>query len=216
MAEATPQKNVVTLSASVTKDVVQDMITVTFSTIEIGKDPESIKIALNTRLAEALTLARARVVEDELEVSTGRFSINPTYGKKSEITGYQGTATMIVSGTDTAAISQLAGEIDSMRVENTEFGISRKLRESLEGELGHEAIIAFSNRAYDYAQSFDFKNYTLINAQVNVSSGAHRGARAYSMAMTVGAASAEAGGGMFVEPGKDTVSASVSGTIQLK
>lgn len=217
MADAAITKNLISLSAQVTRDVTQDFTAITFTTIQGASTPGKVRENLNIFLSEAL--AQAKAIEDvegeTILVETGTYSINPQYDKKGQITSYQGTAELIVSGTDTTKMAALTGEIKGMMVTDVTHSVSRKLRESLEAEMADEVILAFRQKALDYTQSFGFKSFSIVNANVNVGLQNYRprggGMRVASMAY---AASAESV--MPDAAGKDSITAQVSGSILLK
>jgi predicted secreted protein len=214
MAEAAVTKNVVSVSASVEREVTQDVLSITFQTVQSGPDSATVQENLVHFLTEAVEQAKLKANGDEVRVETGSFGISPRYGKKGAIDGYQGSAEMIVYGTDTKTISQLASEIKVMSVSDIQHSVSRKLRKSFEAELTEEVIAAFREKADQYAKLFGFKGFTLINANVQVGGG-YRHSKSAG-AMRVMASSAAMVESVPTEAGKELVTATVSGSIQLK
>lgn len=217
MAEAAVTKNVIALSAVVTREVDQDEIAITFETIQSGPDSSQVQQNLNTFLSEALAAARTAFDDNEdVRVETGAFSVSPKYGKKGAIDGYEGTAELIVKGTDTSSIAKFAGELRVMRVADIGHSVSRKTRISLEGEMATAAIAEFRARATQYTKDFGLKSFSLINANVNVNlQQQHRGGGARVMAFAASASMNESAP-VAVSAGKEILTAQVSGSIQLK
>ena len=110
-----------------------------------------LKQALDAALAEARKAARP----GQLDVQTGNFSIYPRYAHATRggISGWQGTAELVVEGRDMPAIAQLTGRIAHAD------GRARRLRPVARGARGREAEVApqaiarYRAKATDYARS---------------------------------------------------------------
>jgi predicted secreted protein len=213
-----PPQNVVSLSASASREVAMDWLTVVFSTTREGPDAAGVqaqlKQALDAALAEARKAAQAAQTAraGELTVRTGGFSLHPRYAARGGITGWQGSTELVVEGRDGTAIAQLTGRIQTLSIGRVQWTLSREAREKLEGEVQAQAIANFRDRADATARSFGFAGYTL--REVNVSGGEAPGMPAPMMRVQ----SARAGApeeALPVEAGKTLVSVTVSGSVQL-
>lgn len=210
-----PPQNVVSLTASASREVAMDWLTVVFSTTREGPDAAGVqgqlKQALDAALAEARKAAQTSKA-GEINVRTGGFSLNPRYAARGGITGWQGGTELVVEGRDSAAIAQLTGRIQTLSIGRVQWSLSREAREKLEGEVQAQAIANFRDRADATARSFGFGSYTL--REVNVSGGEAPGIPAPMMRVQ----SARAGApeeALPVEAGKTLVSVTVSGSVQL-
>jgi predicted secreted protein len=125
-----------------------------------------LKQALDAALAEARKAARP----GQLEVQTGNFSLYPRYAAKGGINGWQGSAELVVEGKDMPAIGQLTGRIGTMTIARVGYGLSRELREKVEGEVTAQAIARFRARAADYAKQFGYAGYLMREVSVGGSS----------------------------------------------
>ena len=211
-----PPKNVLSLSAEASLEVAQDLLQITLSTTKEGADASTVQSQLRQALDAALAQARKAVQPKLLEVRTGAFSIAPRYAAKpggsgNTITGWQGRAELVIEGSDTAAISQLAGRLTSLTVARVAFGLSREARERAEAEVAAQAIARFKGRAESYARQFGFGGYSL--REVAVGSGdVATAAPSYRVRALASGMADEA---QPVEAGKSLVTVNVSGSIEL-
>jgi len=211
-----PPKNVLSLSAEASQEVAQDLLSITLSTTKEGGDASGVQSQLRQALDAALTQARKVAQPKLLEVRTGAFSIAPRYATKpggsgNTITGWQGRAELVIEGSDTVAISQLAGRLGSLTVARVAFSLSREARERVEAEVAAQAITRFKGRADSYARQFGFGGYSLREVAVG---GADLGTPAPNYRVrALSAAMAEEA--QPVEAGKSLVTVQVNGSIEL-
>lgn len=216
MVQASPQ-NVVNLGVAASREVIQDTLTITLAVTREGADPSALQTDLRQVLDTALTQARRAARPGLVDVRTGAFSINPRYvsrpGGASAQSGWQGRAELVIEGTDTGAISQLSGRVTGTTVARVAFSLSREARERVEGEIEAEAISRFKTRADSYARQFGFGGYSLREVAV----GAADSGVVQMKVMRAAPMASASGGDEFqpVEPGKTTVTVTVSGSIQL-
>ncbi|HZF81343.1 MAG TPA: SIMPL domain-containing protein [Rubrivivax sp.] len=207
-----PPEGVVTLSASATAEVPKDWISVTLSTTRDGSDAPTVQAALRQALDAALQEARRTAKPAEVEFRTGNFALFPRYAPRGGVlSGWQGTAELIVEGRDTAAIGQLIGRIRTLTVARISHDLSRELREKTQTDVSATAIARYRQRAADVAKQFGYARYVLREVQV---SGSEPPMYAREGRMQAMAASAE-GEPLPIEAGKATVTVNVSGSVQL-
>ena len=211
-AETPAPSGVVTLSTSASVEVAKDLMAVTLTTTRDAQDAGAVQAALKQALDAALAEARRVAREGQLEVQTGNFSLYPRYGTKGGITGWQGTAELIVEGRDMPAIGQLVGRVSSMTVGRVGYSLSREVREKNEGEVSARAIAAYRAKAAEYARQFGYAGYAI--REVSVSSGEPPGGVVPVLRSQMMAASEDSA--LPVEAGKAVVSVTVSGSVQLK
>ena len=212
VSTSAPQ-NVVLLSATATVEVPKDQLSVVFSTTREGGDAATVQAQLKQALDAALAEARKAARPGQLEVQTGNFSLHPRYAPKGGTNGWQGSAELLVQGRDVAAISQLAGRIQTLSISRTAFGLSREGRERVEADVTAQAIARFKTKAEQVARQFGFGGWSLREVQVQ---GSEMPMQPVPMmrARALGAAPA-ADEALPVEAGKESVSATVSGSVQL-
>jgi predicted secreted protein len=208
-----PPQNVLTLAAQTTIEVPQDLLAITLSATREGPEAGAVQAQLRQVLEAALAEARKAARPGQVDVRTGQFSLMPRYGPKGgSISGWTGTAELVLEGRDMNAIAQLTGRVPGMTVARVAFGLSREQREKLEAEAAAQAIQRFKQRAEDHARQFGFGGYTL--REVNVGQNdAMPPVPVYRRAMA--AAPAAVDEALPVEAGKASVTVSVSGSIQL-
>ena len=212
-ADTPPPQGVLSLTASASVEVPRDLLSVTFSTSKDGADANTVQTQLKQALDAALAEAKKAARPGQLDVQTGSFSLYPRYAPKGGISGWQGTAQIIVEGRDMAAIGALSGRIASMTVAGVDFRLSREASQKVEGEVTAEAIARYRSKATEYAKQFGYAGYAI--REVNVSTGDAQPIMVPRARMTA-MSSAPSGDPLSVEPGKALVTATVNGSVQMK
>lgn len=208
-----PPQNVLQLSASGTVEVQQDLLMLNLTTAREGQDPTLVQNQLKTALDAALAEARKTAQPGQMDVRTGNFALYPRHNKEGRISGWTGTAELILEGRDFARITQTAGRIQSMTLGGVSFGLSREQRARVEAEAQTLAIDRFKAKAQELAKGFGFTAYTLREVSVNSEQPGFQ-PRMRMAAQDARLASAEAA--VPVEPGKSAVVVTVSGSVQLR
>lgn len=211
LATTVPPQNVVNLSASASMEVPKDQLTIVFSTTREGPDAAQVQSQLKQALDAALAEARKAARPGQVEVQTGNFSLHPRYNAKGP-SGWTGSAELVVEGKDMAAISQLAGRIQTLTVARTGFGLSREAREQVDAEVTAQAIARFKARAAEVAKQFGFAGWALREVMVQ---GVDVPPMQPMPRIAMASAAPMAEQALPVEAGKATVSATVSGSVQL-
>lgn len=207
-------RDVVQFTVIATLEARQDQLSVTLRATREGSDPTVVQQQLKTVLDAALTEARAQAQPGTLEVRTGQFSLYPRSNRDGRISTWQGTAELILSGTDLERIAALSGRIQNMSVAQTVFGLSREQREKLEQQAQAQAIERFRARAGEIARGFGFNIYSLREININ---SQEQGAQIRPRFMAMEAkASMAADAPLPVEAGQAQVQVIVSGSVQLK
>jgi predicted secreted protein len=212
-AETPPPQGVLSLSATASVEVTKDLLSITFSTTKEGPDANVVQAQLKQALDAALAEAKKAARPGQLDVQTGAFSLFPRYAPKGGISGWQGTAEIIVDGRDMAAIGQLSGRITTMTVARVVYRLSREANQKVEGEVAAEAIARYRAKAAEYAKQFGYATYSIREGNVTTTEpqqGPTPMYRAQASAMSA------QGDALSVEPGKALVNANVSGTVQMK
>ena len=206
-------ENVVQLAAVAAVEVPQDLLAIQLQATREGADAARVQAELKSVLEAALVQARRDAQPGALDVRTGTFSVLPRYGRDRRIATWQGTAELVLEGTDVARVSAAAGRVPGMVVVNAAFRLSREKRERAEREAQAQAILQFRVKAAEMARSFGFTNYGLREVAVNAQDmGVPRMAR--MVASEAVPASADAP--LPVEAGKSTITVNVSGSVQLR
>lgn len=205
--------NQLTLSASATAEISNDVLVITFSTQREGADPAALQAHLTQALNAALAEARKAARPGQVEISTGNFSVQPRYTGKDEPMKWHGVAELRAEGKDFEALAQLVGRIRTLSVAQVGYRLSREAREKVEGEVSTQAIARFRSQAEGHAKAFGFGSVTLraVEVSTNASSGPPMPRfRAASAEMAMAAAP------LPVQAGTSEVSVVVSGSVQMQ
>lgn len=209
-----PPQNVLQLNATGTVEVQQDLLTMALTVSRDGADPAAVQTQLKTALDAALAEARKNAQPGQMEVRTGNFALYPRNGRDGRITGWQGTAELVLEGRDFQRITQTAGRIQTMTMGGVHFGLSREQRARSESEAQSIAIERFKAKSAELARAFGFAGYTLREVAVNAGDQVHP-MRGRMMAMEASAPAA-VDRAVPVEAGKTVVTVNVSGSVQLR
>lgn len=212
-AEPAPLQGVVSLSASATVEVTKDLLNVVLSTNKEGQDAATVQSQLKQALDAALAEARKAAKPGQIEVQTGNFSLYPRYAPKGGLTGWQGSAELVIEGKDMSGIGALTGRITTMSVARVSQGVSRELREKVESDLAAQAIARYRAKAADYAKQFGYSGYVI--REVNVSGTEPPGFVPMPMVRAKAMASVASDEALPVEAGKAQLAVNVSGSVQL-
>lgn len=215
-AEAPPPAGVLGLTASVSVEVAHDVLAVTLAATRDGPDAPAVQATLKRALDAALAEARKAARPDgQLEVRTGNFALFPRYASQGRIAGWQGSAELMLEGKDMTAIAQLVGRLnalpEALTVSRVAYRLSREQRERVEADVTAQAIERYRARADAMARQFGYAGYTIREVTVSGSEPPPYGPIPMMRAKAAGAAD-EA---LPVEPGKGTVTVTVSGTVQM-
>ncbi len=211
-ADTPPLQGVVSLSASASVEVTKDLLNIVLTTSREGQDASIVQGQLKQALDAALAEARKAAKPGQLEVQTGNFSLYPRHAPKGGISGWQGTAELVLEGKDMPAIGALTGRIGTMTVARVSYGVSRELREKVEGEVSAQAIARYRARAAEVAKQFGYTGYAI--REVNVGSSEPPGFVPVPM-LRAKAMSAAADESLPLEAGKAQIVVNVSGTVQM-
>lgn len=208
-----PPQNVLQFTTNGSVEVQQDLLSLTLSTTREGADPTAVQAQLKVALDAALAEARKAAQPGQMDLRTGNFSLYPRHSRDGKISGWNGTAELILEGRDFARITQTAGRIQTLTLGAVSFGLSREQRAKVEAEAQSIAIERFKAKAGDLAKGFGFSGYTLREVSVNSND---QGFVPRPRMMAMEAKTAQADMPVPVEAGKSTVTVTVSGSVQLR
>jgi predicted secreted protein len=205
-------QNVVSLTASATVEVPKDVLSVAFTTTREGSDAAvvqmQLKQAVETALAEIRKVAKAGLID----VQTGNFALYPRYAPKGGINGWQGSAEVLVEGKDITGIAQLTGRVQTLSIARVNFTLSREAREQVDADVTTQAITRFRAKAEAVSRDFGFGSYSIREVSVSSNEPAGGPQPMFRMQASRAAGADEA---LPVEAGKASVTASVSGSVQM-
>jgi predicted secreted protein len=208
---------VLSLSTSATVEVTKDVLSIAFSVAREGAGAQAVQSGLKQALDAALIEARKIAKPGQVDVQTGNFSLYPRYTNPAKagqpvISGWQGTAQLLVEGKDIAAIAQLSGRIQTMSIARVGYTLSREARDKVEADVTAQAIANWRTKAAQMAQQFGYSGYIVREVNVATNDSPQQPA---PMLMRATRASALADEALPTEAGKGDVTATVSGSAQM-
>lgn len=206
-----PPQDVLNLQASASVEVPRDWLVLTFSTQREGVDAATVQAELRRALDAALAEARRAAQPGQIEVATGQFALWPRVGPRGVTTGWQGRTELVVQGRDLDGIGRLAGRITTMSVAGVTQQLSREAQQRVEAEVVARAVERFRAQAGEIARLFGHAGYTLREVTVSVGGDTPRPPPMLRADAMIAAAEA-----LPVEPGRGTVTATVSGSVQMR
>ncbi|MBE7416219.1 MAG: SIMPL domain-containing protein [Ideonella sp.] len=207
---AVPARDVLTLSAQATVEVPYDAMAITLAASRDAPDAASVQAQLRQAIDAALADARRAAKPGEIDVRTGGFSLSPRYGNQGRITGWAGSAELVLEGRDMSGIAQLAGRLNTLAVSRVAYSLSRATRERAEADAVAQAIARFRARALDYAKQFGFAGYTVREVQVG-----NAEPEFVQPMMRARMSAAPTSDAIPVEAGKASVNVTVNGAVQM-
>jgi predicted secreted protein len=214
LAQPAAAANVVSFATSASVEVPQDFLSLTLNTTREAGDAATVQKALQQAVEAALAQARPAAQPGAMEVRTGHFSIYPRYASQGRISGWQGTAEVVLEGTDVARITQTAARIQTLSVARVSQGLSRQAREKHEAAVQAQAVAQYRAKAQELAKLFGFGGYEL--REVNVSTQEPGVIPVPLMMRAKADVMAAEAAPLPVEAGKALVTVTVSGSVVLK
>jgi len=209
---AAPQ-NVVQLLADATVEVQQDWLVLRMNSTRDAADAAQVQAQLKHALDAALKLVRSLAQPGQLDVRTGNFNLYPQHSRDGRITGWQGTAELVLEGRDFALIGAAAGKVQTLTMAGVQFSLSREQRARAHDQAQAMAITRFQAQAGDIAKGFGFAAYSLREVAIHANDQG-QAPRPRMLAMQAKGVASEAA--VPIEAGKTAVVVTVSGTVQLK
>lgn len=209
LAEDSINYDMIQLSASASTEVSQDELSAVLQVMVTGSDPRAAADEVNQRM---LKLMAELDGEESIEYSTTAYNSYPRYDE-GKISQWQVSQQLRANSQDFDAFTQFITRAQShATVQNMQFSLSEAMTEKYKNQLTRNAIDRFREKAEVVQQQFDKKGYRLVNLNIDDNSFGPRPMRE-NMLMRADSRSKQAE--VSVEPGKDTVTVTVSGQVQL-
>lgn len=199
-----------TLNAEASKEVQQDTVTITL--VKELSDPSQAAVvkALGEALESVMKDAKSHA---EVQARSGNYRVWPHNDDKGAITNWRGRAEIVLKSTDFAAASELAAALaNRMPISNVGFSVAPATRAKHEQDLLAEAAKAFQVRAQALADAFGFTSYEIRSVDLGGVGVPYQPAPRM-MAMAV---SSDESARVPLEPGTETVSVTMQGSIFLR
>lgn len=151
---------------------------------------------------------RARRVEG-VELQTEQYHTRPVYANGRRIVGWVARQSLRLESRDAAALSELLGRLqERVAIQSVNYNLSREARDAAEEALIVEGLARFNERARLVANALDRSGFRIVRINVGSSGGGPVPFYRESMAAADAAAPP-------LEAGVQTVSVSISGTVEL-
>ena len=211
-ADQAAPSGVVALTATASTDVTRDMLTITLMTTRDGADASAVQSFLKQAVESALAEARSVSRPGQIDVRTGNFSLSPRYSPKNAISGWQGSAEVVLEGRDLQGLSQLAGRIQTMSIARVSQGLSREQREKAEATALSQAISRYRAQAADVTKQFGYSSYAVREVSVSTNDPGSNPVPMFAVARSM---SVQNDAPMPIEAGQTSVTVTVNGTVQM-
>ena len=209
-----PLADVLELEASVTSEVVPDLVVVNLAVVREGPEVPALTKAVNEALARAF--ADAKAVPGVIAANAG-YSTTPrfdTRGSTSTRTGWTVTGAIVLKSKDFDALGTLVGKLSqTLNITGSGFEISPDLRAREDAALIERGARAFQDKATAATRAFGYAGYSI--RQVNVGSAGQNG-NGRVFAPMAQYAMAKSAAPMPIEAGPVTLSLSVNGSVQMR
>jgi predicted secreted protein len=211
-ADQAAPSGVVALTATASTDVTRDMLTITLMTNRDGADASAVQSSLKQAVESALAEARSVSRPGQIDVRTGNFSLSPRYSPKNAISGWQGSAEVVLEGRDLPGLSQLAGRIQTMSIARVSQGLSREQREKAEATALSQAISRYRAQAADVTKQFGYSSYVVREVSVSTNDPGSNPVPMFAVARSM---AVQNDAPMPIEAGQTSVTVTVNGTVQM-
>jgi len=199
-------------AVTVSAELEQDQVSLVFSAQAQAKTAGEV----NETLAAALKQARQSIGSSDLvKVSTGGFRTFPFYDSKdNKLVAWRGQADLVLSSNDLVAAGHIADKlVGQLALSNVSFSLSDQRRRSEQSRLLDEAAQAFRAKAQATARAFGFSDYRMDELDVS-ESGESFSPRPLMMARASSDSAQDSS--LNLQPGRQKVSVTVSGSIRMR
>jgi len=208
--DAAPTYDRINFRVTASRDVDNDTLVAVMYHERSGQKPASMADEVNRTIAWAVDLAGKT---SGIKVQTLQYRQEPIY-RNQIISGWKVRQSIRLESEDVAALSELVGELQSrLSVSSLRYTISAEVRRKVEDELITEALDRFKRRGKLISREIGRPDYRIVNIDIATSGGSPAPVR-----MRTVSAMAESGSvtAPTLEPGVQSVTVSVSGTIELE
>lgn len=207
--ETAPTYDRINLRVSATKEVENDTLVAVMYNERSGPQPTALADDVNRTITWAVDLAKKK---SGIKVQTLNYRQDPLY-KNQRVSGWKVRQSIRLESSDTTALSALIGELQKrLSVASLNYTVSPDVRKSVEDALIAEALDRFRRRGKLISSELGRPDYRIVNMDIVTSGHAPGPVRMRSVAAMAKSSVAAP----TLEPGEQTVSVQVSGTIELE
>lgn len=219
-AQKPERTNTANISVTEAVSARQDWLSVTLATTVHATAAKDAQNRLNQAVRKTLALANKAAADGKMEVSSGGMNMyfqpkssesRKVFSSDSSAQGvWQGSAEVILQGSDFSRILTTADAVQSMTVQNMQFGLSPQTRRKAGEEAQALAITAFGKEAEKVSRAFGFRKYSIGEVHVRADQGS------VPVQMEMAGYAADAARSVPAQAGRQQVKATVSGSIRMK
>ena len=199
-------------AVTVSAELEQDEVRLVFSAQVQAQTASDV----NESLAIAIKKARQSIgSSDVVKVSTGGFRTFPFYDSKdNRLLAWRGQADLVLSSNDLVAAGHIADKlVGQLALSNISFSLSDQRRRAEQSRLLDEAAQAFQAKAQATAKAFGFLDYRIDKLKIS-ESGESFSPRPLMMARASSDSAQDSS--LNLQPGRQKVSVTVSGSIRMR
>lgn len=217
--EATPTQNnkdsVFQFSTEVSRTVDQDLMRAEVFSRKKGKSLPELKKQVSANLNKVLEVAKQY---PSITVSSDGVRNYADYRNTKKVEHWVAEGSIQLESKDFEAISKVLESLgDDMAVSYVNFSVSKEKMQSLEDEMTLEIINQFQHKASVIQKGINAKSYTLTNVMLNTPNGSRDDYLYRPMPMMAAAKAApEEAPEMPLEAGKQTITATASGSVKFE
>ena len=207
--DAAPTYDRVNFRVTASRDVDNDTLVAVMYNERSGQQPASMADDVNRTIAWAVDLAGKT---SGIKVQTLQYRQDPIY-RNQTISGWKVRQSIRLESKDVKILSKLIGELQSrLSVASLRYTISAEVRRTVEDELITQALDRFGRRGKLISGELGRPDYRIVNIDIATSGGSPAPVRMRTVSAMAESSSVTA---PTLEPGVQSVTVSVSGTIEL-
>jgi len=205
--DVAPTYDRVNFRVSASQDVENDTLVAVMYQERSGQQPTAMADEVNRTIAWAVELAKKN---SAIKVQTLNYRQDPLY-KNQTVTGWKVRQSIRLESTDATALSSLVGELQKrLSIASLQYVISPDRRGQVEDVLIADALARFRRRGKLISTELERPDYRIVNIDVVTSGAAPMRMRAVATMAESSSIAAPT-----LEPGVQSVTVQVSGTIEL-
>ena len=159
------EKNVISFSTEVTKDVDYDVMEVTLFVKEENKNLKELNQTINQKVNAALEVLKK---QSAVEVKKNTRSTQVRYDSKGKQSGWIERADLVLESKDFVALSQVISDInDTFAIADVVQKLSKEAAVKFEDEMIKSALAQFQHKAQLIQTSLNAKGYEVVNLNLD-------------------------------------------------
>ena len=159
------EKNVISFSTEVTKDVEYDVMEVTLFVKEENKNLKELNQTINQKVNAALEVLKK---QSAVEIKKNTRSTQVRYDSKGKQSGWIERADLVLESKDFVALSQVISDLnDTFAIADVMQKLSKEATAKFEDEMMKSALAQFQHKAQLIQTSLNAKGYEILNLNLD-------------------------------------------------